>query len=189
MEIYSFWLGMEIASLKGCVKPRASGDFMKNVKIRLSQNFGNLIVVPSSVATAGFVERVPTGKPGLPASESLMLLTQGVVDRLAQQESVVEELILIKRHLSQPLPRADRLEIFRRLNLILGAFFALSEGSPEIFRHCFEIMTHIKEQIDTEPQSDAELAEEEWVEFEKSVYLLSDWEDQIFLQPRPALRS
>lgn len=183
---------MEIALLKeqgNFGKLQTGEGFMKNVKIRLSQNYGNLSVVSTSVAAHTLPEKKTGGKAALSAPETLMLLTQAVVDRLARQESVVEELVLIKKHLLEPLPLADRLAIFRRLNLILGAFFARAEACPEIFRHCFEIMTRIKEQIDAAPQSDEALAEEEWGEFEKSVYLLSDWEDQIFSPARPAYLS
>lgn len=157
---------------------------MKKVRIRLSQNIGNM---SSLTADEGFATH-KRGMPnyGLPQSETIILITQNIIDHLSRQESVFEELYLARKHLMNTLDKNDRPEIFRRFNLILGAFFARQEQDPKIFRLCFEIMSLIKEQIDRSPQTAEELAEEEWMEFEKSVYLLSDWEDQVLQAQRPA---
>lgn len=157
---------------------------MKQIKIRLSQNVGNLSSMTSGDALPMWGAPLnPVQK--LDSAKTLILMTDRLVERLAQNQDVLSELHLVKKCLSSPVAHEKRPEIFRRLNLILGAFFARSESDASIFRICFEIMSLIKEQIDSHPQTDHEYAEEEWIEFEKSVYLLSDWEDQVLHTEKP----
>lgn len=109
-----------------------------------------------------------------------------VFDKVVENEPVIFELKLIRRELTFPLEIVKRPEVFRRLNLLLGGFFAKFETEREVFELCFEIMTLMTRQVEEIPQKDKFLAEKEWVEFEKSVYLLTDWEDQ-FKETQPAV--
>lgn len=152
---------------------------MKAIKIKLSQNIGNLSSLPGDQWDGHFAhfDKQNSTAQVLSAADQILWLTERVIELLSQTSSVLAELTLIRKTMSQALPNEKRVEIFRRMNIILGAFFAGKERNPEIFRMCFEIMTILKEQTDTSPQQDMMLAEEEWAEFEKSIYLLSDWED------------
>ena len=101
-------------------------------------------------------------------------------DSLERGESVLPGLKTIQQTLQTGLELDTRPEIYCRLNYLMGAFLSSQERDQELYSIVFEIITEIKRQIEQNPQGNFSLQEKEWGELEKSVYLLSDWEDFVF---------
>jgi hypothetical protein len=75
------------------------------------------------------------------------------------------------------VPKDSRPTIFRQLNSLIGSLMVSHKQNVEIYQAVFNMMTAFKDQVENHPQQDEELAEMEWTELQKVVYLLTDWED------------
>lgn len=84
------------------------------------------------------------------------------------------------------VPTDFRPQVFERLNQLVTLLMGHYLHSRKIYDLAFKLMTAFKNHIDNEPQIDEALAGREFVELEKAVYLLSDWEDQVSQSIEPA---
>lgn len=91
----------------------------------------------------------------------------------------IEELYTNLSHVSTCQTATLRLDFFKKLNGVMSELMKEHGRDEKIFRLFFDLMTLFKDMIDREPQEDEDLAEDEWLELEKSVYLLCDWEDSV----------
>lgn len=91
----------------------------------------------------------------------------------------IEELYTNLGHVSTCQNALLRLSFFKKLNVVMFELMKVHGRDEKIFQLFFDLMTSFKDMIDREPQEDEDLAEEEWQELEKSVYLLCDWEDGV----------
>jgi hypothetical protein len=115
------------------------------------------------------------------ATESdLLELVNEAFENFSHVSALTAVLKKMKQVLIQPLSLEARPEVFEKLNLLVGAFFANDVNDAELYHLTFDIVSLVKAQIDSESQADDDLAEQEWEELEKSVYLLSDWQDQVY---------
>lgn len=93
--------------------------------------------------------------------------------------TVVDHLGHLKNIFMMEVPKSFRPSLFRMLNNLVSALMQGYGENQKIFRASFNMMTQLKELVDKNPQYDEMAAENEWQEFERCVYLLSDWEDLI----------
>lgn len=91
----------------------------------------------------------------------------------------IQELYTNLGHVSTCQNALLRLGLFKKLNAVMSELMKIHDHDEKIFRLFFDLMTSFKNMIDREPHEDEDLAEEEWQELEKSVYLLCDWEDGV----------
>ncbi len=106
------------------------------------------------------------------------------------EESKVERLTnQIINVVSLEAPLEFRPQLFERLNQLVSVLMSRYFTSQPIFNLAFKLMTVFKTHIDTAPQTTEELEDKEFHELEKSVFMLTDWEDQIKalrVSPSPA---
>lgn len=81
------------------------------------------------------------------------------------------------------VPKDSRPNIFRQLNSLIGSLMVSHKQNAEVHQAVFTMMTAFKDQVENHPQKDEELAEMEWDELQKLVYLLTDWEDSTSPSP------
>ena len=106
---------------------------------------------------------------------NLDLITQSMKNKNTVSYLLQKEKELI--HLDVPV--ALRLEFFKKLNtvlLVVAAEYSQDEGLFHVF---FDLMSLFKNKIDDCPQGDWDESEKEWLELEKSVYVLCGWEDAV----------
>ena len=108
-----------------------------------------------------------------------MNLCNEIVDSLLEQRNVFPLLVQIKHLLHFDIPLSARPSILKELNKILGALFYQYPSDQSLFNQAQETMTLLNAQIDKKSQTDSQMEELEWDELQKTIYLLSDWEDQI----------
>lgn len=159
----------------------------KKIKINLNENQSNLAFITQSSLSVNTNLASNTISPESDnvISDRILQLIQKIFDTFENQTQVAENLAAINKYLALELPLDDRPHIFKHLNYLLGAFFANRVLDKNLYHLCFEMMSALKIQIDKQEQDNAVLSEIEWEELEKSVYLLSDWKDQIHFEGEP----
>lgn len=106
-------------------------------------------------------------------------LMAGVVGSLKDRPQLVDRLATLTKHLHLEIPLEVRPDVFLRLNeLLRGIKFSCGKDRA-LYLLCFEMATIFKMQIDRAHQKTLALSDREWVELEKCVYLLCDWEDEV----------
>ena len=111
--------------------------------------------------------------------DDALTVTESILDHFSDAAQTHTQLQTLRKLLFGKIDLEIRPLVFKNLNLILGAFFANHDTQDDVYELCFDIVTRLKDQIDAEPQGDDAANETEWEELGKSVYLLSDWKDQI----------
>ena len=92
---------------------------------------------------------------------------------------VLVSLTQLKNLFSIDIPKAFRPYLFTQVNSLFGLLRLNYKDDLDIYQNSFAALTAFKGRIDQSPQTDADLDRVEWEELEKSVYLLTDWEEMI----------
>ena len=153
---------------------------MKSLNFKMLQNL--------KTANTGEGDAFPLGQnlashsstQSIEKDEVLFLVLDRILDGLAERNIPQSEAMTLQKWMSSPLPLSLRPKIFEKINHILGGAMAQVITDGRFYHHIHSIVTLIKMQIDSNPQENQEMAEWEWRELEKSIYLLTDWEDMIF---------
>lgn len=77
------------------------------------------------------------------------------------------------------LSENSRLEAFQSLNNALTALQKRHQSSPKIFYHCLEILIRLKRLMAQTRLSANDQTKKEWIELEKAIYFLQNWEEQL----------
>lgn len=80
------------------------------------------------------------------------------------------------------VPLESRPALFRQLNSLMSTLMTAYIEDKGVYESCFQAATAFKNQLDQQEQADDTFAEIEWEELQKSVYLLTDWEDHFRFQ-------
>ncbi|EKD51712.1 MAG: hypothetical protein ACD_62C00197G0003 [uncultured bacterium] len=145
--------------------------------ITLNHNLGHI----NTSQLPNPADHINEGKPREKevASSVPLNICNEIVDALVEQRNVYPLLVQINHLLHFGLPLSARPDVLKELNKILGALFYQYRTDHSLFKQAHEVMTLVNKQIDRKPQKDSHLAELEWEELQKTVYLLCDWEDII----------
>lgn len=81
--------------------------------------------------------------------------------------------------MQKEIPLATRPELFKQMNHMVTKLYKRFPQDQQIFMSIFNSVTALKLQIDHQPQTTASLVELEWIELEKAVYHLCDWEEEL----------
>lgn len=81
------------------------------------------------------------------------------------------------------VPLGSRANLFRQLNSLVSSLMVPYLQNEAVYQRVHGMMSAFKDQIEKNEQQDEGLAEIEWAEFQKLVYLLTDWEDSISPSP------
>lgn len=90
-----------------------------------------------------------------------------------------QQLIQIKKHLARPLAPAERMLFLRLFNSSVQVLAENSSSDATTFQACVQIVSMVKELVESNPQILGADSRAEWVELEKSIYHLSHWEGQL----------
>lgn len=147
-----------------------------------NKNLINLIYNPSSLCmteTKGYsYEQKPNEDSPNPPAESLQMISE-IMDVQKNPKAVVRALKKLKNFIHDDVPLSFRPELFKEMNHVIKTLQRHYMDSQTVFSASFHAITALKEQIDKNPQPESSLAELEWVELEKAVYLLCNWEDEL----------
>jgi len=102
-----------------------------------------------------------------------------VVHGIQNRSHIIKELTQLSKYMHFEIPKIARPTVFEKLNEALSALKITYHADKDVYLLCFEITTLFKTQIDKDSQGTQEFSEKEWVELEKCVYLLCDWEDEV----------
>lgn len=108
-------------------------------------------------------------------------------DDVRSRHRLLRNLSRISNLIRLEMPIKVRPTVFRQINSLAGTLMMVYTRDREVFESCQQVMTLVKSHIDAEEQVLDELNEIEWEELQKSVYLLTDWED--FLNATPVKRT
>lgn len=141
----------------------------QKTKINLNFNFGNSACMP--------------------VQENALAITENILHNFSDNQNNLRQLQRLHKLMFENIDIKIRPFVFKNLNFILGGFFANQENNLGLYELCFAIITCLKNQIDREAQTNEDHSEMEWEELSKSVYLLSDWHDQIVFAQNRAWQS
>ncbi|MBU0504375.1 hypothetical protein KJ708_00135 [bacterium] len=151
---------------------------MKRKTINLTTNLSHITSVPQK-EVKGIQKIVSKPANQKTISDNPINLCNDIVDCLLEQRNVLPLLLQIKHMLNFDVPLMARPTILQELNKILGALFYQYPYDCSLYKEAHGAMTLLNRQIDKHPQKVATTADQEWDELQKTVYLLSDWEDLI----------
>ena len=77
-----------------------------------------------------------------------------------------------------PVDLNSRPSLFKEMNDLITVMQKRHGKNLQVFHAIFRAVTALKNQVDSRPQT-GYLSQLEWVELEKAVYHLCDWEDQL----------
>lgn len=111
--------------------------------------------------------------------ESVMDILACVNDEKDNPQSVMSGVTTLKNLFLIDVPQTFRPSLFRQLNSLVSSLMISYSTHREVYDRVFAMMTAFKNQIDQASQQNEDLAEIEWEEMQKVVYLLTDWEDAV----------
>ena len=85
----------------------------------------------------------------------------------------------LKSVLLEELNPSNRVATLEELNLILATFSSRFNSSIDIFQACVQTVTFIKENVDQLPNPSGSESRKEWVQLERAIYYLAQWEGQL----------
>lgn len=100
-----------------------------------------------------------------------------IIRNIKNKDVICPILKIAKERIYLDVPLSTRLDFFGRLNAVLLELMKEYSHDENVFHLFFDLMSVFKDKIDSCPQEDCDHSEEEWLELEKSVYLLCEWED------------
>lgn len=144
--------------------------------LNLIYNPSSLCMVQSEGPALSTNQQTINTSPG--SQESLQVISE-IVQAKKNPKAVVRSLKKLKHLIHDEIPLSFRPELFKEMNQVVKVLQEHYPDSRDVFSAAFHAITSLKEQIDTVPQTASSLSELEWVELEKAVYLLCNWEDEI----------
>lgn len=105
-----------------------------------------------------------------------------IAHRIKDKNAVCHLLNQTRELIRLEMPLVIRVVFFKRLNSLLSELMTEYCHDKMVFSLFFDLMSLFKEKIDDCPQEDSDQSEDEWLELEKSVYSLCDWEDAVLNQ-------
>ncbi|HLD44242.1 MAG TPA: hypothetical protein VJC18_02305 [bacterium] len=156
----------------------------------MSKHIINMLYNPGSISTAG------TGQ-GTDDQETRVLLTGNNLStctslghrdyhQLEELEALVQaddemgilsRLRSLKEQLRDGMATELRPVLLKEFNQYMSHALQHHPKSQRIFQNSLEVILTIKKDIDDSPQTNGYISQLEWVELERSVYCLSEWED------------
>lgn len=95
------------------------------------------------------------------------------------ERSIYNKMVQIKRHLISGISLESRIIFCKEYSGLVRYLASKYNHSAEIFQACLKTTVLLKELVDQRPQKQGQLSQQEWVELEKLIYILSNWESQI----------
>lgn len=125
-----------------------------------------------------------------PESEESLQMISTILREPGAREKIMVNLARLNKLMRKEIPLSFRPELFKEVNELTKTLAGRYPQDKQVFQACFEALTTLKEQIDRYPQNMGALSEMEWVELEKVVYLLCDWEDglEVAQSTQPSVR-
>ena len=153
----------------------------------MSKKLMQILYNPGSINSVG-AESSLTEEPG---SNLIHLTLKGADD--GSLSELVESLVLgetatkqtyhqlsqIKKILVSPLSFQTRLNFLESFNVALPHLANRFSAQMEIFQACVQTITLLRDVIEEKPQPNGGDSRHEWVEMEKAVFHLSQWENQV----------
>lgn len=118
-------------------------------------------------------------------SDKIYFLVNDTLDLISERQNIQKHLEKLSKLSYFDVTLKKRPQIYKQLNFLLGALIIYHATDGFALNIMQGVITRIKNQIDDQPQNHEHLADSEWQELEKSVYLLTDWEDQILGTTQP----
>lgn len=100
------------------------------------------------------------------------------LDQYIEKESY-QKLIRIKKQLMGPLDMATRVVFLQNFNGAISNLANRFGTHADLFQACVQVISMAKEIIEKEPQPFGTDSRQEWVNLEKAIYHLSQWEGQL----------
>lgn len=127
----------------------------------------------------GFSSNIFESLPANFHPQEPLQVINSILKSQTQTKIVLKALKRLATLMKKDTPLSFRPELFKQMNALLKILNKRFANHKAIFKASFAAITALKEQIDHKAQSSITLSELEWVELEKAVYLLCDWEDEI----------
>lgn len=149
----------------------------------MSKRLTRLIYNPSSLhsfSNANATNQRDSEQANTCAEKALEILDDLLLNQ-QHEKKIFEKLIIFKRYLIDTPATVDRFILMQEFNLTLQYLRNHHGYSFEIFNCCVQVAKMFKDSLDEKIQEQKELIKCEWIEIERLIFELTQWDE--LLQP------
>ena len=151
----------------------------------MQKNLFNILYNPGSINTCGDGVRVPDYQPDheeLAAQDQILLKQLEEVVLANTEVHIEQQLRALYRQMIVGMSSGLRLVVLREFNKFIQRTTLKHERAKPLFHLCLQIIIEFKNQINGQNPSHGFIGKNEWVELERSLFFLAQWESKLGIQ-------